>query len=96
MYDHGYVEINRYSLASKAFQKEQEVLINALNVFQVTEIDFTHIPRTVTLNYGAILPLLRAKSNRLSLREQAVVQNYRYCLETFEQIEDDGDVLLLA
>ena len=36
IYDHGYVEINRYNIASKAFQKEEEVLINALNVFQVT------------------------------------------------------------
>jgi hypothetical protein len=72
------------------------VLINALNVFQVTAIDLQSAVRTITLQYGAILPLLRAHSDTLSPHDRAVVQNYRYCSSIYEQIEDDGDVLRLA
>ena len=72
-------------------------MINALNVFQVTGIDFTTSAiRKITLKYGAILPLLRMKSDQLSTQNKAVVQNYRFCLETFNEIEDDGDVLMIA
>lgn len=52
--------------------------------------------RKITLEYGAILPLLRTKVKKLSSADRAVVQNYRYCLDTFKGIEDDGDVLLIA
>lgn len=83
VYDHGYVEINKYGLASKAFEKEEEVLINALNVFQVVAIDVVSATRKITMKYGGILPLLRAKSSDLSPHDRAVVQNYKYCLETF-------------
>ena len=62
----------------------------------MTLIDLKSANRTIKVKYGAILPLLRAKSDTLSLHDKAVVQNYRYCLETFQKIEDDGDVLLLA
>lgn len=85
-YDHGFVEMNRYHLATKAFQKEEEILINALNIFQVTAIDFKSATRKITLKYGAILPLLRAKSKELSASDRAVVQNYKYCLDTFKRI----------
>ena len=83
IYDHGYVEINRYNIASKAFQKEEEVLINALNVFQVTEIDCVSATRKITMKYGAILPLLRSRATELNPHDRAVIQNYKYCLQTF-------------
>jgi hypothetical protein len=38
IYDHGFVEINRYGLAAEAFEQEQEVLFNALNVYKVISI----------------------------------------------------------
>lgn len=88
--------MNRYNLAAKAFQKEEEILINALNIFQVTAIDLNSATRKITLKYGAILPLLKTKSKELNPSDRAVVQNYKYCLDTYKSIEDDGDVLLIA
>lgn len=38
-YDHGFVDINRYSLATKQFQAEEEVLFNALNIYKITKIE---------------------------------------------------------
>jgi hypothetical protein len=83
-------------LANEAFKNEQEVLFNALNVFKVIELDLTSAVRKITLRYGAIFDLLRAKPENLSPHERAVVANYQYCTKTYNQIEDDGDVLLLA
>ena len=39
---------------------------------------------------------MRAKPNELNYYEKGVVQNNKYCLQTFKDIEDDGDVLLLS
>ena len=50
----------------------------------------------ITLEYGAILELGRKKTEELLPEERSVVANYQYCTETFNQIEDDGDVLLIA
>ncbi len=96
MYDHGFVEINRYGLANAAYKNEQEVLFNALNVFRVIELDLSSAVRKITLRYGAIFDLLRAKPEDLPPHERAVIANYQYCAKTYNQIEDDGDVLLLA
>lgn len=96
VYDHGFVEINRYGLANEAYKNEQEVLFNALNVFRVVEVDLSSAVRKITLQYGAIFELLRAKPEDLSPHERAVIANYQYCAKTYEHIEDDGDVLLLA
>jgi len=79
-YDHGFVEINRYGLASNAFQKEEEVLINALNVFEVTGIDISSAVRKISLKYGAIFPLMKKKSDNLSPDERSVLQNYLFCI----------------
>jgi hypothetical protein len=49
-----------------AFQKEEEILINALNIFKVTSIDLTSAVRKISLSYGAIFPLLRKTADRLS------------------------------
>lgn len=38
-YDHGFIEVNRYGLAAQAFQGEDEVLFNALNVYRVIGLD---------------------------------------------------------
>lgn len=38
-YDHGFVDINRYKLAGKEFQGEEEVLFNALNIYKVSKIE---------------------------------------------------------
>lgn len=38
-YDHGFVDINKYGLASKEFSVEEEVLFNVLNVFKITKIE---------------------------------------------------------
>lgn len=90
------MEINRYGLANEAYTNEQEVLFNALNIFKVIEIDLTSAVRKITLRYGAIFDLLRSRPEDLSPHERAVIANYQYCTRTYNQIEDDGDVLLLA
>lgn len=61
LYDHGFVEINRFGLANEAFKNEEEILFNALNVFRVVSLDLTSATRKITLQYGAMLSLLRAK-----------------------------------
>lgn len=56
------------------------MLINALNVFKVTAIDVKSATRKITIQYGAILPLLRTKDKELSSSDRAVVQNYKFSL----------------
>lgn len=96
LYDHGFVEINRYGLASESFQNQQEVLFNSLNVFKVIDLDLKSMVRKITLQYGAIFELMRAKPSSLNARDREVMANYKYCTQTFDKIEDDGDVMLLA
>lgn len=72
------------------------MLFNALNVFKITALDLNSAVRKITLKYGGILDLLRSKYDDLSPHERAVISSYQYCEKTFNGIEDDGDVLLLA
>jgi hypothetical protein len=67
-----------------------------LNVFKVISLDLTSAIRKITLKYGAALDLLRAKASDLPPHERAVISNYQFCINKFNKIEDDGDVLLLA
>lgn len=71
------------------------MLFNALNVYRVTKLDLESAVRTITLRYGAIVQLVRAK-RPLDNVEAAVFQNYRHCVTSFKLIEDDGDALRLA
>lgn len=49
-------------MAEEGFIDEQEVLFNALNVYQVIELDLDSAVRKITLKYGSIIDLLRAKN----------------------------------
>ncbi len=37
-FDHGFVDLSLYKIASPQFIAEQEVLLNALNVYKITKI----------------------------------------------------------
>jgi len=65
-------------------------------VFKVIDLDLKSMVRKITLQYGAIFELMRAKPSSLNARDREVMANYKYCTQTFDKIEDDGDVMLLA
>jgi hypothetical protein len=94
-YDHGFIDINAHGLAASAFASEEEVLFNALNVYRVVNLDLGSAVRKITLQYGGIVDLMRAR-RPLEPTEAAVLQNYRHCVSSFQLIEDDGDALRLA
>ena len=48
-------------MAAQAFEAEEEVLFNALNVYQVVHLDLESAVRKITLKYGAVVDLLRSK-----------------------------------
>ena len=61
-YDHGFVHLNQYNLAGD-FEREQEVLFNALNIFKV--IGKFHDREgylNYELEYGSIFSLVRKKN----------------------------------
>lgn len=52
--------------------------------------------RIITIKYGALIDLMKKKPEKLSFQERGIIDNYHYCGNTFNLIEDDGDVLRLA
>ena len=95
LYDHGFVDINRYNLAGKVFEGEEEVLFNALNVYRVSRIEEDDY-NMIYLEYGAVFDLLAKPKNTLTLDERDVLTNYQYCTKLLGEIEDQGDVHLLS
>lgn len=95
-YDHGFVDINKHQLASKEFSVEQEILFNALNVFKVTKVEKDGARHLIYMEYGPIFELLGKERSKLTSDEKDVLMNYQYCANLLDEIEDQGDVFLLA
>lgn len=95
-YDHGFVDINKYKLASSQFVKEEEILFNALNIFKVRSIERKGPYIYIHLEYGAIFDLLSKPKHLLTPDENDVLINYQHCTRLMGEIEDQGDVHLLA
>ena len=85
-FDHGFVDINRYNLAPKGYEEQQEILFNALNIYKVIKIeeknDFTYIH----LEYGIIFDLLEKSKDSLSVDEYDTLVNYHYCTKILGKI----------
>ncbi len=96
VYDHGFVDINKYKLASDEFVKQQQILFNALNIYKVSLIERKGPYIYIHLEYGAIFDLLSKPKESLTSDQKDVLINYQYCTRLMSDIEDQGDVHLLA
>lgn len=72
------------------------MLFNALNVFRVAKIDDSSDYVMIHLEYGAVFDLLEKPKETLTLDEKGTLLNYQYCTKLMNDIEDQGDVYLLA
>ena len=95
-YDHGYVDINKHRLAYKGFEIVEEVVFNALNIFKVLKVESTGEYNMIYIEYGPIFGLLSKDKKELSSNEKEILINYQHCAHFLSEIEDEGDVLLLA
>ncbi len=48
------------------------------------------------MEYGPIFELLSKERSKLTSDEKDVLMNYQYCANLLDEIEDQGDVFLLA
>lgn len=78
------------------FVKEEEILFNALNIYKVTAVEHKEPYIYINLEYGAIFDLLLKPKETLSADERDVLINYQYCTRLMSDIEDQGDVHLMA
>ena len=95
-YDHGFVDINANKLATAAFEKEEEILFNALNIYKISKVERKGPYIYIHLEYGAIFNLLGKPKEMLTPDEKDILINYQYCTKMMGDIEDQGDVHLLS
>jgi hypothetical protein len=50
----------------------------------------------IHLEYGAIFDLIEKPKETLTMDEKDILINYQYCTKMMADIEDQGDVFLLA
>ena len=55
--------MNYFDIPPKGFQKEQEILFNALNVYKVKSIEKQGNFHEIHLEYGAIFDLIKKDKN---------------------------------
>lgn len=72
------------------------MLFNALSIYKVTAIEDKGRNVLIYLQYGAVFDLLDKPRNTLTPDEKDVLTNYQYCTRLMGEIEDQGDVHLLA
>jgi hypothetical protein len=67
-----------------------------LNVFKVTKVEKDGARHLIYMEYGPIFELLGKERSKLTSDEKDVLMNYQYCANLLDEIEDQGDVFLLA
>jgi hypothetical protein len=89
-FDYGYVDISSFSK-----YQEEEVLFNALNVFQVSSVRVDNGLKRATLIYGSLATYMEKMRNGESTdKDQTMmVLNNKYQRETISKIKDQGDLL---
>ena len=71
-------------------------MFNALNIYKVLKVENTGEYNMIYIEYGPIFKLLSKGKKELSNDEKDILINYQHCAHLLSEIEDEGDVLLLA
>ena len=62
------------------------MLFNALNVYQVVEIDLRSAVRTIVLQYGALKYLKHKEKKKLTEKQRSILSNMQFCFEKLNTI----------